>query len=206
MLCVLGSLLNDDGKLIKEEMLSWLNKEHNVLCVDQEPPGKYFEYPAIQEALKLSIQSNQPVLYLHTKGAGNPIPSYYKERQMAPCVNYPKNAKPEDCQKIVRMMWKKEFTGERLQHYLKAANTEIPTVVCPLTGKERLTWNNGWIINPNGAKELLKTFHLDTNRYYYECMFQYNNIKIVGILSEDCNLSDMYHKKLWDITWQFYEN
>jgi hypothetical protein len=205
MICILGCLDNRNGLIICSEMLEWLEKEHTVLVVHQEPPGKAFEYPAIKMALETSIEKNEPVLYLHTKGAGNPIPTYYKERMMAKEVNYPKSAKPEDCQRVVRMMWKHEFTGKRLKDYLDAVNTSEPTVACPMTGKERLTWQNGWIINPAGAKELLKTFHLDKNRYYYECMFQNANIRIKGIISEDCNLSDFHHAKLWNLIWSFFK-
>lgn len=204
MICILGCLDNEAGLSICKEMLEWIKKEHDVFVVHQAPPGIQFEYPAIKKVLDTAVLLNEPVLYLHTKGAGNPIPSCYKERMMAPTVNFPKEAKPEDCQKVVRMMWKKEFTGERLKEYLKAANTNEPVVVCPLTGKERLTWQNGWIINPAGAKELLKTFHLDKNRYYYETMFQSIPVKIIGMLSENCNLSEQYHKTLWDIIWKFY--
>ena len=88
---------------------------------------------------------------------------------------------------------------------MNVVNTNEPTVACPMTGKERLTWQNGWIINPAGAKELLKTFHKDENRYYYECMFQNVPIKIKGIISEDCNLSDYHHAKLWNLIWKFWE-
>lgn len=205
MICILGCLDNKEGKEICAEMLEWLEKEHSVFVVHQTPPGKEFEYPAIKKVLDCAIQLNEPILYVHTKGAGNPIPPCYKERMMAPEVHYPKAAKPEDCQRVVRMMWKHEFTGERLKDYLTTVNTDIPTVACPMTGKERLTWQNGWIINPAGAKELLKTFHKDSNRYYYEYMFQKTPIKIKGLISEDCNLSDFHHAKLWNLTWKFFD-
>lgn len=205
MICILGCLDNNEGLEICKEMLSWLEKEHNVYVIHQAPPGNEFEYPAIKHVLEASIRLNEPVLYLHTKGAGNPIPECYKTRMMSPIVNYPKSAKPEDCQRVVRMMWEHEFTGERLKEYLKAATVDDPVVVCPMTGKEKLTWQNGWIINPAGAKELLKTFHKDKNRYYYECMFQKTNVRVIGIISENCNLSDKDHKKLWDLTWRFFK-
>ena len=37
-LCVFGCLLSNNGKKIKEQMLSWLKTEYNVFCVDQNPP------------------------------------------------------------------------------------------------------------------------------------------------------------------------
>ena len=46
-LCVLGCLLTEAGKAIKTEMLSWLEQEYDVLCIDQNPPGSMFEYPPI---------------------------------------------------------------------------------------------------------------------------------------------------------------
>jgi hypothetical protein len=205
MICVFGCLDNKEGMSIYKEMMTWLNKEHEIIEIHQEPPGKEFEYPAIKCAIETSIKSNKPILYLHTKGAGNPIPSYYKERMMSDDVNYPSEAKPEDCQRIVRMMWKHEFTGERLKVYLNTVNKNEPIVACPLTGKEKLTWQNGWIINSLAAKELLKSFHKDENRYYYECMFQNTNIKVKGLISEDCNLSDIHHAKMWNLIWKFYD-
>lgn len=110
MLAVLGVLKTEAGIEIKKEMLSWLEKEHDVLCIEQEPPGIEFEYPAIKTAIRLSIDMNEPVLYLHTKGAANKIPLNYKTAMMASTVNFPINAKPKDCQIIVRNMWKHEFT------------------------------------------------------------------------------------------------
>lgn len=43
------------------------------------------------------------------------------------------------------------------------------------------------------------------NPWYYECMFQNVPIKIKGIISEDCNLSDYHHAKLWNLIWKFWE-
>lgn len=71
MLCILGVLKTAKGIQIKEEMLAWLNRMHDVFCVEQRTPGKMFEYPAIYYAIMLSIEMNEPVLYVHTKGAAN---------------------------------------------------------------------------------------------------------------------------------------
>ena len=205
MICILGCLDNEEGLKICQEMRSWLDKEHSVFVVHQAPPGSKFEYPAIKCALDTSIRLNEPVLYLHTKGSGNPIPSNYKNFMMHESVNFPKDAKPEDCQRVVRMMWAKEFTGEKLKKYLAVVNTDKPTVACPLTGKEKITWQNGWIINPACAKELLKTFHLDKNRYYYEWMFNNTQIDVIGILSNSCHAYDEpHHKTMYDIIWNYF--
>ena len=205
MLAVLGVLKNKVGLEIKKEMLSWLEKEYDVFCCEQEPPGTQFEYPAIKCALNLAVEMNEPVLYVHTKGSGNLIPADYKNFMMHESVNFPKEAKPEDCQRVVRMMWAKEFTGENVKKYLKVLNTDEPTVACPLTGKEKITWQNGWIINPAGAKELLKTFHLDKNRYYYEWMFNNTKVNVIGILSNNCHAyEEQHHKTMYDIIWKYF--
>lgn len=205
MICILGCLDNEEGLKICQEMRAWLDKEHSVFVVHQTPPGSKFEYPAIKCALDTAISLNEPVLYLHTKGSGNPIPSNYKNFMMHESVNFPKDAKPEDCQRVVRMMWAKEFTGEKLKKYLAAVNTDKPTVACPLTGKEKITWQNGWIINPAGAKELLKTFHFDKNRYYYEWMFNNTQIDVIGILSNSCHAyKEPHHKTMYDIIWKYF--
>jgi len=90
-LCVFGVLKTAEGLKIKEEMLEWLNPLYNVLCIEQDPPGTMFEYPAIKYALKLSIEMNEPVLYIHTKGAANKKTWY---------------------QTGVRNIWKNEFSNE----------------------------------------------------------------------------------------------
>ena len=51
----------------------------------------------------------------------------------------------------------------------------------------RITWFNSWIINPKAAVILKKTFHLDSNRYYYEGMFmQLKEIVIKAVISDKC--------------------
>ncbi len=205
MVCILGVLKNKDGLTIKEEMLSWLTKYYDVFCVEQEPPGLEFEYPAIKCVLNTAITLNEPVLYLHTKGSGNKIPTNYKEFMMHSSVNYPKTAKPEDCQRVVRLMWKKEFT-ENKEKYINAVNTDKPVVACPFTGKDKMSWQNGWIINPAAAKELLKTFHKDKNRYYYEHMFRFvPTIDVKGIVDNTCDIQIPHHKTMWDKIWTYYE-
>ena len=191
MVCILGCLDTDEGKRIREEMRTWLDKEYDVFEVHQAPPGVMFEYPAIEKAFKTSICLNEPVLYLHTKGAANPIPLNYKTAMMSPLVHFPANAKPEDCQKIVRLMWKNEFTGERLTKYLDVLKSDDPIVACPFTGREKLTWQNGFIINPAAAKEILKTYHFDKNRWYYEQIFVNSNV------GKD-------ELRMWDIIWKYY--
>lgn len=204
MICILGCLDTEEGLKICEEMCEWLDKEHSVFVVHQAPPGNKFEYPAIKRVIDAAITLNEPVLYLHTKGAANKIPLNYKTAMMSPEVKFPKEAKPEDCQKIVRLMWKEEFTGKKLLNYLRVVDTDSPVVACPLTGKEKLTWQNGWIINPSAAKELSKTFHFDNNRWYYEQLFVNTNIKVNGILSNDIHIGKA-ELNMWDIIWTYYK-
>lgn len=207
-LCVLGSYLTEEGKKIKAEMLSWLEKEYDIICVDQEVTSKLFEYPAIKRALELSISKNEPVLYIHTKGAGNKIPSYANsKRMMNPNYNVPKSAKPEDCQKVIRNLWKYEFTKERLKIYLKEVNNTKPIVCCPYTGPEKITWWNAWIINSAAAKIIMPKLKQTDYRWYYERIFRdEKDIEVKGIRMDDlkCDTLDS-NKEFWDDIWQFYE-
>ena len=122
---------------------------------------------------------------------------------MSPNVNFPKEAKPEDCQKIVRLMWKKEFTGDRLKEYEKIINTNLPTVVCQFTGKEKLTWQNGFIINPAAAKEIKKTFHFDENRWYYEQLFVNTTIDVIGLVSSNIHIGKN-ELDMWNLIWKYF--
>lgn len=203
MICILGCLDTEEGLKICEEMREWLDKEHSVFVVHQAPPVNKFEYPAIKCVIEAAITLNEPVLYLHTKGAGNKIPLNYKTAMMSPNVNFPKEAKPEDCQKIVRLMWKKEFTSDRLKEYEKIINTNLPTVVCPFTGKEKLTWQNGFIINPAAAKEIKKTFHFDENRWYYEQLFVNTTIDVIGLVSSNIHIGKN-ELDMWNLIWKYF--
>lgn len=81
--CVLGVLKSSRGLQIRDEMLSWLLKEYNVYCVEQEMPGKLFEYPALRFAQWLCCEKEcEDVLYVHTKGAGRPSDVQKKIRKM----------------------------------------------------------------------------------------------------------------------------
>ena len=206
MLAVLGVLKTAEGLRIKAEMLSWLEKEYDVFCCEQDPPGRLYEFPAISCALHLAVRMDEPVLYIHTKGAGNAVPLNYKDYMMHPTVRYPTEATPEDCQRVVRLMWQTEFTGSRLQKYIDVLQTNEPRVACPFSGKEKITWQNAWIINTSGAKELLKTFHLSSDRYYYEWLFNKSIIKVIPLVLGNCNAYDEpHHKTMWDKIWTYYK-
>ena len=203
-LCVLGVLNNQQGIAIKQEMLEWLSQQFNVVVCLQDTPGDMFEFPAIKTATELSIRYNNNALYIHSKGAGNKIPGNFKTAMMAPGIKYPQSATPEDCQRIVRLMWKKEFTYPRLNNYLDVLNTSVPTVVCPFTGPERITWQNGWLMNPTAASILSKSLHLSSDRYYYEQVFMHlSDIVVKGMILNDFSLTEQHHKRLWDAIWSY---
>jgi hypothetical protein len=164
-LCVFGCLLTEEGKKIKTEMLSWLKEYYNVLCIDQQPPGQLFEYPAIKYTIKLALEFNVPVLYTHTKGAANPTGQ-------------------ENLQSKIRKIWKHEFT-KNIDSYF--GNYE--GVRTPFTGSLKKTWFNSFVLYPNAAKELQKTFHLDSNRFYYEGLFNNTNINVYGVVRNDLNMN-----------------
>lgn len=166
-----GCLLTQDGIAIKEEMLAWLERYYHVFCVDQRPPGALFEYPAIFYAAQLSIDTQNPVLYIHTKGAAN----------------------RNHLQSKVRNMWKREFSPPQLYKYLDAVNSKRPTVATPFASPEGSTWFNGYILNPSAADIVMHVIddmthpiqmHLkpDKIRYRYEHLFRSTVCNVVGIL------------------------
>lgn len=173
MICIFGVLLTRNGLRIKNEMLNWLKPIFDVFVVEQDPPGKLVEYPAIKKALECSIEMNEPVLYLHTKGAAN---------------NHTLQAK-------VRRFWQYEFTNiEHLNNmYNIAKNYEGGLVLCPFTGKTKATWYNAFIVNSIAAKIALATLKTPDkcDRWYYEThVFESNDIKVLGTRSNSCNTSE----------------
>ena len=84
-----------------------------IIEVEQDPPGKLFEYPALKVLIDKCIQDNIPYLYIHTKGAANTT-----------SVNG-----------NVRKIWKHEFSTSRFNNYTKLLQSDIPLVICPWTGK-----------------------------------------------------------------------
>lgn len=208
MLVVLGCLMNEYGIQIKSEILDHL-KEHDIFCVKQEPPGKLFEYPGIKTTAKMSVDMNEPVLYIHTKGAGNPIPQYLYTKLPNKSIadDMPPGAKPEDWQKSVRKFWYNEYTGDRLKDYLNALDMSIPCVVCPFTGKDKSTWQNAFIINPLAGIEILNNLKLTSNRDYYEHIFQtMPNVKVKGLIYNDITrpYNDIF-RKMHQLLWSYWD-
>lgn len=169
MLCVFGILKTEAGLKIKEEMLDWLKPIYDIVEVEQEPPGIQFEYPAIKKTCELALEKNEPVLYIHTKGAANDT----------------------WIQKPVRHLWKTEFgKKQRAEELFRIANCDTPHVVCPYSGQGRETWFNGFIINPSAASILIANLKKpdDCERHYYEQMFKnLKDIKIFCSVDKNCD-------------------
>ena len=145
--CVLGVLKTEQGLRIKEEMLAWLEPVYDVTLVEVDPPNDIeFELPFIKKACEVSIESNEPVLYLHTKGA----------------------AMQNGAQPLVREFWKHEFT-EKVDKYFDAVNTDEAKVSAPIVNSERPTcWFNGYVMNVQAAKQILPILEVHKDRYWFE--------------------------------------
>lgn len=202
-LCVLGSQIGTNaGRQIKAELYGWLSKVFDVITVDADSTVKN-EYPFIKKVIELSIESNKPVLYIHTKGACNVISKAFGLNAKTE-VTIPVDALPYDSQIIARRMWKHEFTTN-YEKYLTVVSSNDPIVACPYTGGDKTTWQNAFVINPSAAKELRQSFHEDTNRYYYERMFEHTNIKVVGIRLNNVERDKNCQSNMWQDIWNnFY--
>lgn len=158
-LAVLGVLKTEYGIAARTEMLEWLQKSYNVLTVEQEPPGSLYEYPAILLALDLASKTGEPVLYLHTKGAGNPHP----------------------VQARIREMWAKEFGNpERSAEYYKLAGEAMPRLVTPIPGPGKETWFNAFVVNPLAARILLAKIKPEESRWEFECIARGTDVEVVS--------------------------
>lgn len=165
MKCIFSIMDNDNGLYIADEMNEWLKPQFDVIEVHHN--GKEFEWPGIKATADLSIQTNEPVLYIHTKGA----------------------AHGNQAQSPIRNWWKKELT-HNIGAYVEALKTH--DVVCPISGKENHTWFNMFIAKPNAWKAIYKELlepKLD-NRYFYEDMWINTDIDVYGVL---CNDIDHYN-------------
>jgi len=147
-LCVLGVLRTSLGIKIKEEMLEWLTPLYNVTTVEVDPPNDVeFEYPFLKKACEIGIDSTEPVLYLHTKGAA--------------CDNL--------TQPLVRRLWKHEFGEKQDKYFTTAARIDYAIAVAPLTSlKNSICWFNGFVMNYDAALQMNKTLKIQTDRYWYE--------------------------------------
>lgn len=184
MLCVFGVLKTKKGLLVKDRITNYLKDRFDILYIEQEPPGTMYEYPAIKYALQMAIEMNEPVLYIHTKGAADPYHNWY--------------------QKPAKQLWEHEFGTDKVCEIYKMLNTNEPMIACPIIGPNNATWFNGKMINPAAAKIILETFHFDKNRYYYEWDMQKDErIKVIGTYYSKPLAVDEKHpsiQKIWDNT------
>ena len=166
--CVLGVLKTAEGLEIKKEMLEWLEPVYDVTLVEVDPPNdKEFELPFIKKACEVSIENNESVLYLHTKGA----------------------AMPNNAQPVVRNFWKHEFT-EKADQYFNAVNSDKALASAPIVGSRNpICWFNGFVINPTAAKQILEKLSVHENRYWFEQqMLKESNVSTFGLY--DSNAED----------------
>lgn len=136
---LLSILDNERGYQIAEEMKLWLSERYDV--IDFVHDGKQYEYPGIRKACEICVETNEPVLYIHTKGAAN----------------------PNDMQPIVRDMWRNQFVNDYDFYTCHKSGLSTPEISPDLR-----TWFNAWIVWPDIARFYLEKMVLSENRYYYE--------------------------------------
>lgn len=173
--CVLGVLKTKEGIKIRDEMLEWLTPEYDVTMVEVEPPNdKEFELPFIKKTCEIAIETNEPVLYLHTKGAAN--------------INM--------AQKVIRDMWKNNFLYEK-ERFFNCVNFEKPTAASLIySSKRNICWYNGFIINVLAAKNILEKLAIHEDRYWFEqAMLNESNVQCIGLIDCD-NPNDVWKNTL----------
>lgn len=159
-LCVFGVLNTQRGNEIAEEMLSWLTVDYDVDLILHD--GSDFEYPAMKYAFDKSAHNNEPVLYVHSKGAFN-------KSYIADCT---------------RKLWRKEFVDNK-EWYINCVSVNTPKIACPFTGKKKTTWLNGFIANSE-ASAILRNLSKTRNRYYYETLpFHHKGVAVEGRIMGD---------------------
>lgn len=156
------------GIKIKEEMLEWLTPLYDVTTVEVDPPNDVeFEYPFLKKACEVSIDSAEPVLYLHTKGAACDNPT----------------------QPLVRKLWQHEF-GNRHKLYFDTALKFVEAVaVAPFTSlANSICWFNGFVMNYTAAEYINDKLYITKDRYWYEQrMFDYSGVSCIGTYSAASN-------------------
>lgn len=122
-ICVFGIMNTPKGLKIADEMRSWLAPVFDLHEVEHD--GSLFELPALLEAQRLSCETLQPVLYIHTRGAVNEY-----------IYTVP-----------TRRMWAEEFGRQGDKYFAIAAGVYTPRVVCPFVDYDRETRYNGFVAN-----------------------------------------------------------
>lgn len=170
LICVFGILVTKLGLKIEKEMTNWLEKEYIIYKVYQKYPGTIYEYPALKFAQWLVENKNISfILYLHSKGAS------HKKIYLTP--------------KLVRNMWKKEFSSPKNQLYINQLIKNKADITTPLkTGI--VTWYNGMFISKRAFR--LNNILLYKSRFVYEVYFKNNHTRIKGIVSNNCKNRTSY--------------
>jgi len=185
-LCVFGVLNNNMGKIIEEEMLKWLIPNYNVYIVYQKYPGKLYEYPALKFAQYLINKINQTLLlYVHSKGA------FYPKRR--------------NIQKVVRLLWKYEFSGDNKKKYIFPILNNQTDVSTMFTGSFKTTWFNGFYVSQralNIIRNLDRKLKKRKKRHKYETLFRGTKVRVLGIIKNNVNkkvhfYARKYFKKIY---------
>lgn len=173
-LCVFGIVNNKKGLKIAEEMLKWLEPIYDVHKVYHD--GSQFEYPALKYMQNLCINTDLPVLYIHTKGAFN----------------------RQELSQTVRAMWKYEFTINR-DLYFKLVDRPYAVVACPFTGSDKTTWYNGFVANSKAMKEIPEITPGD--RMKFERLFIKQTPQVVGVIRNDVHRELGHVDKKFNSMW-----
>lgn len=167
-LCVLGVLKTDLGIKIKEEMLEWLVPLYDVTTVEVDPPNNVeFEYPFLKKACEASIDSEQPILYLHTKGAA--------------CNN--------QTQPLVRKLWRHEFSTMHDLYFDTVSKFSEAVAVAPFTSlANSICWFNGFVMNYAAAEQIDNKLRIAIDRYWYEQkLLNEARVNCIGMYHAACN-------------------
>jgi len=179
ILCVFGVLENDYGKKIEDEMLKWLLPNYNLYIVYQKYPGKLFEYPALKFAQYLIKKTNITLLlYIHSKGA------FYPNRG--------------NIQKVVRLLWKYEFSGDNKKKYILPILNNQTDVTTMFTGSFKITWFNGFYVSQrafNIIRNLDRKLKKRKKRHKYEKMFRGTKVRVLGIIKNNVNKKVHYYAR-----------
>lgn len=170
IICVFGCLLTEAGKKIKEEMLPWILEKYDCIVVNQEAPGKLFEYPALKMARCVSMKYNKPVLYLHTKGAAHSKNVYDQTK--------------------CRLVWHDEFINH-YDFYKEHIDLNKPQVLCPFIDTSiKTTILNGFIATPK-AWAIVNVYYPSgdkMSRLMYEHLFRNTPTECIGRVFNDASI------------------
>ena len=169
--CILGVLLSEEGKQIEKYMLSWLTEKYDVISIRQPMPGCMFEFPALRFAQLYSVENKEPILYLHTKGGGNPA------RIQRQIVN----------------MWKHEFVTNKMDYDKRINQYDL---LLPYSGPQGITWFNGFIATPKAFSSIPPILFFD-NRYVYEMLFKGVTINLYCRRLSNIILDDTTDTRAW---------